>query len=353
MLTKKTFLMMTTNKQHDSQVAIFSDLHLGIYADSQEWHTVALNWAKWVKTELEDRAIDTIFFLGDFFHNRTDVSVSTLHIGSQILEIFEDFDMYVIVGNHDAWYKNRSDVHSLGMMRNWDNIELIDSPKMVTLAGKTCNFVPWGHEVEQESDYLFGHFETISFKMNGVTTCEHGFTPDYLLDKSSRVYSGHFHVKSDKKYKQGSIRYVGNTFPMDFNDEGDYKGIYILDLKSGDEEFVKNEVSPSFHRLNIIKEDYKFKKQTIEGNVIKLVFDPDMDEKVVEKLFKKVSAMKPLVIDYDYSSVIVNVNMENEIDVEYDLVEAMSELVESMDMSEELKTTSIEILEKYYEASKL
>ena len=340
--------------KHVNEVAIFSDLHLGIYADSQEWHKVAIEWAKWVReTLLQEHKISTIFFLGDFFHNRTDVSVSTIHTGSKILEILEDFEIFVIVGNHDAWYKNRSDVHSLGMMRNWDNIHLIDKPTMFQIGPKKlCNFVPWGHEVEHESDYLFGHFETVSFTMNGVTTCEHGITPQQLLKKAPSVYSGHFHVKSEKTFKQGTICYVGNTFPMDFNDEGDSKGIYILDLKTGEDTFIENPVSPKFHRINITKADHKFKKSMVEGNVIKLIFDPELNEKDVETLTKKASSMKPFIIDYDYSSVVINVDSA-EVDVQYDLVDAMSELVDSMDMDDALRTAAKERLEKYYEASKL
>jgi DNA repair exonuclease SbcCD nuclease subunit len=341
------------NETTNSEVAIFSDLHLGLYADSEKWLKNALNWAEWTKGQLEERNIDTIFFLGDFFHNRTDVSVSTIHTGSQILEIFKNFTIYVIVGNHDAWYKNRSDVHSLGMMRNWNNIELIDEPKMYDICGHTCNFVPWGHEVEDDSEFLFGHFEVTTFSMNGYTTCTHGVAPTHLLSHSSNVYSGHFHTKSIKKYKQGDIRYVGNTFPMDFSDEGDIKGVYILDLDTAEVEFIENDVSPRFKKFIINDADFKFDEEDVENNIIKLIFDSGLSEKEVLAIKTNAATLKPFIIDYDYSTVVVNMGTGDEIDLTFDLYDVMEEFVDIMDLSDDIKEKSKKKLKKLYEKNSI
>lgn len=109
-----------------NRVAIFSDLHLGLYGNSENWHDTALKWADWIRGELRKQKIKEVFFLGDFFDNRSEISVQTIHVASQIIEMFEEFKLFVIVGNHDAYYKDRSDVHSLGMMRKHSNITLIE-----------------------------------------------------------------------------------------------------------------------------------------------------------------------------------------------------------------------------------
>jgi hypothetical protein len=45
------------------KVAIFSDLHLGIYGNSYEWHKIALFWAKWISKELAKKKIREISFI--------------------------------------------------------------------------------------------------------------------------------------------------------------------------------------------------------------------------------------------------------------------------------------------------
>jgi metallophosphoesterase superfamily enzyme len=79
-----------------SKVAIFSDLHLGIYGNSTDWHDIALKWAGWIASDLKKKKIKDIFFLGDFFHNRSEISVQTVHVASLILEKLKDFNIFMI-----------------------------------------------------------------------------------------------------------------------------------------------------------------------------------------------------------------------------------------------------------------
>jgi predicted MPP superfamily phosphohydrolase len=108
------------------KIALFSDLHLGLYGNSTEWHEIALKWADWIVADLKKKKITDIFFLGDFFHNRSEISVQTIHVASELIAKFKDFNLFMVIGNHDAFYKNRSDVHSLGFLKGHDNITIID-----------------------------------------------------------------------------------------------------------------------------------------------------------------------------------------------------------------------------------
>ena len=56
-------------------------------------------------------------------------------------------------------------------------------------------------------------------------------------------FSGHFHKKS-----AGNITYLGNTYQLYWNDEGETRGFHIYDLKSGDLEFIEN-TNKMFHKL--------------------------------------------------------------------------------------------------------
>ena len=92
-----------------SKIAIFSDIHVGVHHNSKFWHDVSLDWAKWFIADLKEKGIEDIVFCGDYFHTRDEVSVDTLHFGSKLLELFKDFKLTMIVGNHDCFLKDSSE----------------------------------------------------------------------------------------------------------------------------------------------------------------------------------------------------------------------------------------------------
>lgn len=286
-----------------TKVAIFSDLHMGLYGNSEQWHNVALNWADWIVQDLKSKNIEHILFLGDFFHDRHEISVQTMHVASELISKFSDFEMTMIVGNHDAYYKNRSDIHSLGFLKGHENILIADKVHTTQIDNKKLAFIPWGEQIpDSKYDYVFGHFEIQTFKMNNYKICDHGDSPTEMLRKSPRIFSGHFHTKSLKQYKEGEIRYVGNCFAHDFNDEGDPKGYYILDVKSGELEFFENTNSPSFVRMRLSKLS-SLKKEDVFGNVFKLIIDKEIDDVKLSKIKDGIMKMKPFRFDHEYDIV--------------------------------------------------
>jgi DNA repair exonuclease SbcCD nuclease subunit len=334
-----------------NKIAIFSDLHMGLYGNSVEWHRVALNWADWIIGDLEEKGIDEIFFLGDFFHDRSEISVQTIHAGSELISKFSNFNIKLIVGNHDAYYKNRSDIHSLGFLKGHRNIEVIDHPKTFKIFGKTHCFVPWNHQIpEGKYDYVFGHFEIKSFKMNNFKVCDHGDTPSEMLKKSPRIFSGHFHTKSLKTYKEGEIRYVGNCFGHDFNDEGDPKGYYLLDPSDGSIEFVENPVSPKFLKIPVSKIK-SFNNKDIEGNIIKLVVDRDVEDDKIEKLKTYINKLKPFRLTTEYNVTSKTIGQVEIID-SVDIPGMFEEFYEQIQIEEDQLQRVRKINEELYERCK-
>ena len=188
----------------DNTYAIFSDLHLGVHQNSSIWHKIALDWSDWFIGELNKKGIKKILFLGDYFHSRSEVSVNTLHVASDITHKFKDFEMKMIVGNHCSFLKEKSDIHSLSVFRGYPNIEIVDKPKMFHFGDKDVFACPWGTQMNDiaNCDVILGHFEIESFKMNTYKLCEHGFTPSSLCKKSSLIFSGHFHLRDEREYKK-------------------------------------------------------------------------------------------------------------------------------------------------------
>ena len=110
----------------DNTYAIFSDLHLGVHQNSSIWHKIALDWSDWFIGELNKKGIKKILFLGDYFHSRSEVSVNTLHVASDITHKFKDFEMKMIVGNHCSFLKEKSDIHSLSVFRGGEGCVCVE-----------------------------------------------------------------------------------------------------------------------------------------------------------------------------------------------------------------------------------
>ena len=302
-----------------TKVAIFSDLHLGVHLDSNIWHQVALNWCDWFIAELKKQDITDILFLGDFYHHRSDISVSTLHIASIILDKLSEFNIIMIVGNHDAYYKDRSDVNSLSILSGRKNLTVISNTTTCTLFGKTVTFIPWGGDITNlpKSDAIFGHLEIESFKMNSFKTCDHGTKTRDLLTKANLIMSGHFHLRDERIYSDGTIVYVGNPFEMDFGDLGGIKGYYTLDLNTLKYNFFENTLSPK-HRKISLTELTNIKSLTgadinemVNGNFVKFVVDKKANGDAIDALIQKFSAYKPLSFTTDYTYTENSYNIED------------------------------------------
>jgi metallophosphoesterase superfamily enzyme len=58
-----------------------------------------------VITQIHDAAIkeniSDIIFLGDFFHNRKEISLKALNTGIQCADLLNKFNTHFIIGNHD------------------------------------------------------------------------------------------------------------------------------------------------------------------------------------------------------------------------------------------------------------
>jgi DNA repair exonuclease SbcCD nuclease subunit len=291
---------MTTNNKDifvkNKNVCCVADLHIGVHQNSASWHDTALKWASWLKEELISQDIEDIFILGDVYHYRDEVAVNTIYTVNQILNIWADFNIVILVGNHDAYYKDRSDINSLSILNGKNNITVIDEPTTSTVFGKQLTFLPWGSSINnvQKSDIIFGHFEIESFKMNSFKICDHGTKITELLEKAPLIMSGHFHLRDERIYQNGTVIYVGNPFQMDFGDTDSAKGYYILDIGSGKYSFKENTVSPKHKKISLTELAVIKSTNNIELNSL-------FNNNIIDVLIKKIASYNPFTLSVDYS----------------------------------------------------
>ena len=294
-------------KLNKSEIALCADIHLGLHQSSTDWHNISIDFGHWLKQTLLDKNIKDIIILGDTIENRNEVSVPTLHFLYKFFKILEDFNIIIVLGNHDCYYSKRSDVHSLGTLSDWSNIEVIDKPMLLSMFNKNLMFCPWNTGVNDisTSDIIFGHFDINTFKMNGGRICENGLETQTLLNKSPLTVSGHFHCTEERKYKNGKIVYVGSPYEQNWGECGDPKGIYILDIDDSNLTFIPNKVSPRhiklrFSELLAVGKITDNIKKEITGNIVNFIIDVEAEQKIIDTLLTKFYTLKPFSIKTEH-----------------------------------------------------
>lgn len=347
--------MVKINKE---KVCCFSDVHIGVHQNNAFWLNVTQKFITWVKQELKKNDIEDIIICGDLFHYRDEISVSTIHTAAEFLEQLKEFNIIMLVGNHDAYYKDRSDINSLTPFRGWPNVKIISQVESSENFNQTLTFVPWGTSLKHipQSDIIFGHFEIESFKMNSHKICDHGIKASELLEKAKLIISGHFHLRDERKYSNGTILYLGSPYQMDFGDVDSTKGIYLLDLKTKKYEFIENGDYPKHVKINLsdlIKEKGLTNnvKKLFTNNITKFIVDKNITADEIDYLLNKLATLKPISINVDYAANFNKFDVQNDNNTDLsgvDIPKAIEEFVNMLDINnkKEIIDYTVELFKK-------
>jgi DNA repair exonuclease SbcCD nuclease subunit len=213
------------------KVACFTDIHFGLKGGSRVHNQDCEDFVTWFCETAKTNGCETAIFLGDWHHNRSTTDVSTMNYTVSNLErLNNSFErVYLILGNHDEYYKDKREIHSLEFARLFPNIVPIN--KIHTDGDVTI--MPWlvGDEWQKvpkiKSRYMFGHLELPHFYMNAMVQMpDHGQLQSTHFQNQEYVFTGHFH----KRQERGNIVYIGNAFPHNYADAGDdERGMMILE----------------------------------------------------------------------------------------------------------------------------
>jgi DNA repair exonuclease SbcCD nuclease subunit len=204
------------------RAACFTDIHYGLKQNSRQHLKDCHDYVEWFIAEAKARDCETCIFLGDWHHHRASINIATMNATIRDLKKLNDaFEkVYVILGNHDLYYREKRDLNSIEFARDLPNIVMIDEH---FLEGNV-SIIPWlvGDEHKKlnkiDCKYMFGHFELPYFKMNAMVEMpDHGGITASDISNPEYVFSGHFHAR---QYK-GNIHYIGNAFPHNYADAGD------------------------------------------------------------------------------------------------------------------------------------
>jgi DNA repair exonuclease SbcCD nuclease subunit len=229
------------------KAAVFTDIHYGLKSNSLQHNTDCANFVEWFIATAKAEGCETCFFLGDYNHHRSSINIQTLQYGLKGLErLSESFQhVYFIAGNHDLFYRDKRDVHSVEWAKHLPNVTIIDNwfeGGNVVIAPWLCGD-DWRQLEHKRGKYLFGHFELPHFILNAMIEMpDHGELQASHVGQFDYVFSGHFH----KRQQKGNVIYIGNAFPHNYSDVGDdARGMMILEW-GGEPEFRNWEAAPKY-----------------------------------------------------------------------------------------------------------
>jgi len=279
------------------KVAIITDQHFGARKNSKLFHDYFLRFYNDIFfPTLEKEGITTVVDMGDTFDSRKGIDFSALSWAkNNYYDRLQEMGVKVhtIVGNHTAYYKNTNEVNAVDLLlREYDNVTVYSKPTEVVLGKLPILFIPWiNQENEEETLKLIqktsckcamGHLELQGFRVNKQIVMEHGLESK-LFGKFTRVYSGHYHTRSDN----GTVFYLGNPYEMFWNDVNDTRGFHIFDTNTITHTSVNNP-----HRLfyNIYYEDTNyqtFDTREYENKIVRVIVRKKSDTKKFEKFIDK------------------------------------------------------------------
>jgi DNA repair exonuclease SbcCD nuclease subunit len=234
------------------KAACFTDIHFGLKSNSKTHNEDCSDFVDWFIETAKKEGAETCIFLGDWHHNRSTTDVSTMNYTVKNLEKLNNaFDItYVITGNHDQYYKDKRDLHSLEYGRLFPKIQMVND----TFTSGNVTILPWlvGDEwkmIEKiKSKYIFGHFELPLFYMNAMVQMpDHGELQTTHFKHQDYVFSGHFHHRQSRD----KVHYIGNAFPHNYADSWDDKrGMMFLEWDK-EPRYIDWEDCPKYRTLKL------------------------------------------------------------------------------------------------------
>lgn len=250
-----------------SKIYLIGDTHIGLgYPNKTE---------KWLKIHQEyfnDFLIptlennvkegDIIIHLGDLFDNRNVIPINLLNFAmDQVERISKIAPLHIIVGNHDCWSRSSDEINTVRPFKYIPNVSIYDKVSTIDYKDNKLLLMPYfdkkKDQIEhinknKDCDYLFCHSDLNGAKMH-LTSVAHKNLDKIDIEEFKGfkgVYSGHIHLVQKSK----NFVFVGSNFQMDRNDYGDQKGLFVIDVETGEEEFIKNKVSPVFKKVRVVDE---------------------------------------------------------------------------------------------------
>jgi DNA repair exonuclease SbcCD nuclease subunit len=280
------------------KVAIITDTHYGAKKGSKYLHDYfELFYKNVFFPTLEEQGVEAVIHMGDAFDSRKSIDYQSLEWSKRVVfDSLKKYDVHMIIGNHDTYYKNTNNVNSPGLLlQTYSNIKTYSEATEINVGGLKILVLPWINPENQEKTFnqikktkakvAMGHLELQGFRVNrNLIMEEHGLEAD-IFNNFTKVFSGHYHTRSDN----GRIFYLGNPYEMYWTDVNDTRGFHIFDTETLEHTPINN---PYKLFYNIYYEDTPYQLFDVteyENKIVKVIVrkksKPKDFEKFIDKLY--------------------------------------------------------------------
>ena len=278
------------------RVAIITDTHYGCRKGSKFIHDYfELFYKNIFFPTLKEYGVETVIHMGDTFDSRKSIDYQSLEWAKRVVfDPLMEYNVHMIIGNHDVYYKNTNDVNSPDLLlQKYSNIKTYSKATEVNIGGLDILFLPWINQENETETYqliketrskcAMGHLELQGFRVNRQIIMEHG-TDSKLFEKFERVYSGHYHTRST----DGRVFYLGNPYEMYWNDVDDPRGFHIFDTETLEHITIDNPYK-LFHIIHYEDTNYKlFNASELKDKIVKVIVRKKSKPKDFEKFIDKI-----------------------------------------------------------------
>jgi DNA repair exonuclease SbcCD nuclease subunit len=286
------------------KLAILNDTHCGIRNSSDIFMDYQEKFYRDVFFPyLLENDIKQIIHLGDYYDNRKTINFKALKHNRKIfLEKLREYGitMDIIVGNHDAYFKNTNELNALKELQGhyMNEVNVILDNTVMRYGKMDMALVPWiTPENEKDTldflanckaDIVGAHLELDGFEMSKGIPCHGGMSMSHF-ERFDMVLSGHFHTRSS----QNNIHYLGSQMEFFWSDCDDKKYFHVLDTET-------RELTPVHNPVTIHKKVYydhekmnKFEDlRYLEDHFVKMIVVNKGDPYKFERFVDRVQSMK-------------------------------------------------------------
>ena len=277
------------------KVAIITDTHYGARKGSKHLHDYfELFYKDIFFPNLEKYGVETVIHMGDAFDSRKSIDYQSLEWSKRVVfDPLSNYNVHMIIGNHDCYYKNTNNVNSPELLlQTYPNIKTYSTVSEVEIGGLNILFIPWINAENFENTVssvkasrsvcAMGHLELNGFRAHRGHVMEDGMDCE-LFEKFTTVFSGHYHTRSDN----GKIFYLGNPYEMFWNDVNDPRGFTIFDTDTLEKVSINNPYR-MFYNIYYEDNDYQtFDTREYENKIVKVIVRKKSDSKKFEKFIDK------------------------------------------------------------------
>jgi DNA repair exonuclease SbcCD nuclease subunit len=277
------------------KIAIITDTHYGARKGSKFLHDYfELFYKNVFFPTLEEYGVESVIHMGDAFDSRKSIDYQSLEWSKKVVfDPLKKYDVHMIIGNHDTYYKNTNSVNSPNLLlQTYNNVKTYSKPTEVNVGGLDILFLPWINQ-ENETDTfklvqktkcscVMGHLEFQGFRVNRQLVMEHGLD-SAIFQKFDRVYSGHYHTRSNI----GNIFYLGNPYEIYWTDVNDTRGFHIFDTETLEHVSIDNPYK-LFHNIYYEDTPYQtFNSSQYQNKIVKVIVRKKSKQKDFEKFLDK------------------------------------------------------------------